>query len=62
MIREELEPPSSASEETNKESAQNLDAYGDPLENSITLLEEKIAREKQNFTNQMNQKYDNMLM
>ena len=62
MIREELEPPSSTSEETNKESAQNLDAYGDPLENSITLLEEKIAREKQNFTNQMNQKYDNMLM
>lgn len=62
MIREELEPLSSASEETNKESAQNLDAYGDPLENSITLLEEKIAREKQNFTNQMNQKYDNMLM
>ena len=62
MIREELEPLSSASEETNKESAQNLDAYGDPLENSITLLEEKIARKKQNFTNQMNQKYDNMLM
>lgn len=46
MIREELEPSSQASEETNKAGLPNVDAYGDPLENSITLLEEKIAREK----------------
>ena len=50
MIKEELEPSSEVSE---NQDSQNFAATNGALENSITLLEEKLNRNQEKTKNEM---------